>query len=32
MTELVAFGGKIVSGMRIAWNIGAHAPYDFNPR
>jgi len=32
MAELVAFGGKILGGMRICWNIGAHAHYDFNPR
>ncbi len=31
MTELVAFGGKILSGMRIGRNIGARAPCDFNP-
>jgi len=31
MTEHVAFGGEISSGMRIRWNISAHASCNFNP-
>ena len=30
MTEFVAFSGKVVSGMKVAWNISAHAPCDLN--
>jgi len=32
VTELVAFGGKIFSGMGIGRNIGAHSSCDFNSR
>jgi hypothetical protein len=30
MTEFLAFGGKIVSGVRTTWDIGAQALDNFN--